>query len=86
MTGSFVYLNSNSYTKDGNYRCYVTCSDTSGNVLTFNASGVPQDRLPVPYDVCQIDFDVNQYGNNQTSFIMKAIDITSHLIDPTDKK
>lgn len=83
MQGQFIFLNSNAYTKDNQYRCYASFADTSGKILSFNASAF-QGNLPEPFAVCNVDFEVNQFGNGSTSFILSKLDVTGKLI--VDKK
>lgn len=84
MNGTFIYLNKNSYTKDGNYRCFASFASSDGNVLSFNASACQQD-WPVPFSVCRLDFDIQQFGNNGTSFILKDFEVAGRLVE-SDKK
>lgn len=79
MEGTFIYLNNNSYTKDGNYRCYATFVSKDGKVLTFNASAY-QGNFPEPFSLCDVVFDMQQYGNNQTSFILKSFVVSGKLV------
>lgn len=84
MQGSFVFLNKNSYTKDGNYRCYASFADGQGNVLSFNASAY-QGQFPQVFSICHLDFDVQQFGNNNTAFILSKLQVTGRLVDPQEK-
>lgn len=79
MNGTFIFLNKNSYTKDGSYRCYSSFADVSGNVLSFNSS-VYQGEFPDAFSVCSVDFEVQQFGNN-SSFILKDIKVTGSLVE-----
>lgn len=80
MQGQFVFLSKNAYTaKDGSYRCYASFADSKGNVVNFNASGY-QNEFPDPFCVCSVDFDVQQFGNGSSSFILNNLDALNKLV------
>lgn len=86
MQGTFVYLNHNSYDKDGRYHCYATFADGQGNILNFNAALVGGSLTwPKPFDICHLNFNVQQYGKN-SSFILESVEVTSSLVDKADLK
>lgn len=85
MQGQFVYLAKNAYTaKDGGYRCYAAFADSKGNVVNFNASGY-QGNFPEPFGVCSVDFDVQQYGNGSSSFILNSLEVIDKLVCASEK-
>lgn len=80
MTGEYVYLNKNEYTKDGERRCYASFADVNGNVINFNASAV-NSSFPEAFSVCQLDFQVQQFGQGRTAFILERFDIVGKLVE-----
>lgn len=79
MTGEYVYLNHNSYTKDGERRCYAAFADVSGNVVNFNAAAILDSAFPAAFSVCNLSFSMQQYGRS-TAFILEAVDTIGQMI------
>lgn len=73
MTGEYVYLNHNSYTKDGERRCYASFADQGGNVINFNAAAVLDASFPAAFSICNLSFTMQQYGRS-TAFILESIE------------
>lgn len=81
MTGQFIYLSKNAYTdKNGNPRCYASFADESGSVLQFNGVALPASSFPDPFSVCDLTFDVQQFGNGSTAFILNACNVTGKMV------
>lgn len=81
MTGEFIFLNKNAYTdKNQNYRCYASFADESGRVINFNGVAIPASAYPEPFSVCNLTFDVQQFGNGSTAFILNSCDVIGQLL------
>lgn len=80
MTAKVVFLCKNSYTKDGNRRCYATFAQSSGELMQFNGSALPDSSYPSAFAVCDVSFDIAQFGRN-TSFILTSLDVIGQLVD-----
>lgn len=84
MSGQFVFLSKNSYTKDGTLRSFVNFVDSKGNVSTFNGAAY-QGNYPAAFDVCDVEFDVQQFGKS-TAFILTKIDVIDRLVPASQKE
>lgn len=61
----YMYLNKSAYTKDGERKCYVQLADRDGNVVTMNASSIPDNEFPVkPFVNVDVDVSFQQFGRN----------------------
>lgn len=78
MTGQFVFLNENHYTKDNEYRCYASFADSQGKVLSFNASAV-SGSFPDAFSICNLDFDMQVYGKSQ-ALILNKFEIVGKMV------
>lgn len=79
MQGEFIFLNQNSYVKDGQRRAYASFADVQGNVLNFNASAVSA-TFPDPFSICSLTFEVQQFGNGKSAFLLEKFDVTGQLV------
>lgn len=78
MQGQFIFLNGNTYTKDGQKRSYASFADTQGAVISFNATAV-QSEFPEAFAVCMLDFQVQQYAGGKSAFILEKFDVVGQL-------
>lgn len=87
MTDQFVFLSKNAYKAktDGSYRCYLDMAQSSGEVISLNASAVRLPKLD-PFDVCSVSFSVQLYAGNQAFFVLEGIDVIGSMVYDTDKK
>lgn len=79
MSGEYVYLNHNSYTKDGERRCYAAFVDQGGNVVNFNAAAILDSSFPVAFSICNLNFSMQQFGRS-TAFILESIETVGSMI------
>lgn len=79
MTGDFVFLNENHYTKDNEYRSYSSFADPNGKVLSFNSSAY-SGELPKPFDICHVDFDMQVYAKGQ-ALILNNLSVIGRMTE-----
>lgn len=79
MQGQYIYLNGNSYTKDGQKRSYVTFADDKGQTISMNATAVNKD-FPAPFTVCICEFQVQQYAGGKAAFILENFEENGQLV------
>lgn len=83
MSGQFVFLNENHYSKDGEYRCYASFADPQGKVLNFNASAV-SGNFPPAFTICDLDFDMQVYGKSQ-ALVLNSFSEIDKMVPKSEK-
>lgn len=78
MQGQFIFLNGNTYTKDGEKRSYASFADTQGAVLNFNATAIQQE-FPEAFSICMLEFQVQQFAGGKSAFILEKIEVIGQL-------
>lgn len=79
MQGQYIFLNGNSYTKDGQKRSYATFADDKGQTISMNATAV-QKEFPAAFTVCMCDFQVQQFAGGKAAFILENFTENGQLV------